>query len=425
MSNPDKHKPLSPEELFKLLDNTSDKASDFDELDDFEKEALEGFSAHSDSQKAKDLTDELNLAISKKAGESNSGGTKNRIIWFSAAASIVLIIMVSVFFFNESKKDSATNIALNELKEDKAPELLIEESKAIEAKEAPGKIPDAKTATQSYELSKNVPLKDQTVLSNKNAEGESFASAMSPVETTRPTAENKADNKPTLALSEKAAKDEAKNRSDYDDLKKQETTVSDNLAIQKKEKISLEQEEVNNELQANQNIATTSSNESTRITKEENGYYKGDSDGSVAAKKRSEKEKVFSASPGSKTKQTVDAYDKSNAEPVGGNVASGPASTINTKTMSAYYTGSEIAIRDYVINYLKGKTTKQIVGKYKVMATISVNGTLKVNSLAQITREYCACEDSITEALNTMTKWNPAQEGGKKVSSVVSFIIVF
>ena len=80
MSNPDKHKPLSAEELFKLLDNTSNKAIDFDELDDFEKEALEGFSAHSDAQKAKALTDDLNFAISKKATESNKGGTKNKVI---------------------------------------------------------------------------------------------------------------------------------------------------------------------------------------------------------------------------------------------------------------------------------------------------------------------------------------------------------
>ena len=98
MSNPDKHKPLSAEELFKLLDNTSNKLNDFDEMDDFEKEALEGFSAHSDVQKAKALTDELNLVISKKASESGKGGTKNKVIWFSAAASIVLIFIVSIFF---------------------------------------------------------------------------------------------------------------------------------------------------------------------------------------------------------------------------------------------------------------------------------------------------------------------------------------
>ena len=78
MSNPDKHKPLSPEELFKLLDDTSNNASDFDELDDFEKEALEGFSAHSNSQMAKEITDELNIAISKKVNDSEKSGSKKK-----------------------------------------------------------------------------------------------------------------------------------------------------------------------------------------------------------------------------------------------------------------------------------------------------------------------------------------------------------
>jgi hypothetical protein len=72
-------------------------------LDDFEKDALEGFSAHSHAQKAKALTDELNFAISKKV-TSTSSVTKNKIIWFSAAASIVLILWFQFSFLIKLKK---------------------------------------------------------------------------------------------------------------------------------------------------------------------------------------------------------------------------------------------------------------------------------------------------------------------------------
>lgn len=426
MNNPDKHKPLSAEKLFKLLDNTSNKVSDFDELDDFEKEALEGFSVHSDSQKAKALTDELNLTISEKAAESNKVGTKNRIIWFSAAASIVLVIMLSVFFFNETKEDSATNIALNELKEDKASEPLVEESKAIEATELVKEIPDTKNSTQPNEPTQKIALKDQTVLYNKNAEGESLSGAASPIETIAAAAEYRAENKPTVSSSEKLAKDESKNRSDDNDLKQQEGIASDNIETKKKEKNNLEQEQINYELQAKQNVAKTASNETARSTKEEDNYYKADADKSVAAKKSLEKEKAASVSSGVKTKQTADAYDKSNSQPVGGNVASTPASTNDNKTMIAYYTGSELAIRDYVLNYLKEKqSTISLAGTYKIKGVISLDGKLKVSSIMQLTKVNCNCEDTITEVLNTMTKWNPAQEDGKKVSSKVEFTIAF
>ena len=131
MNNPNKHKPLSSEELFQLLDKQSNNETDFDNLDDFEKDALEGFSAYSTPDKAKELTEELNIAISKKVSE-EKGGQKNRIIWFSAAASIVLIIIVSVFFLKQTKEDSATNLALNETKESNTTPVLTEPLKQTE-----------------------------------------------------------------------------------------------------------------------------------------------------------------------------------------------------------------------------------------------------------------------------------------------------
>ena len=431
MSNPDKHKPLSAEELFKLLDNTSNKSNDFDEMDDFEKEALEGFSAHSNAQKAKALTDELNFAISKKAAESNKGGTKNKVIWFSAAASIVLVIMISVFFFTQTKEDSVTNIALNEVKKDKAPESFVEESKTIEATEVTRSTPNTKDATQSNESAQKKSLKDQTVLYDKNAEGESLAGAASPISATAPAGgEYRSENKPTALISEKAAKDESKNRSDYDidDLKQKEGIVSDNLETKKKEKATISQEQAREESLTSQTFNTVAlSNSAAAInnnkgTKEEDGYYKADAEKSVTTKKSLEKERA--------AKPVTSSYDKSSAvtETASGKTATAPSSGIVGGNISskAYYIGSELAIRDYVLEFLSKKSGSVIVtGKYKITGNVSVKGELSIITIIQISSENCHCTEQIKEALNSMTKWNPAVEDGKKVSSKVEFIVVF
>lgn len=410
MSNPDKHKPLSAEELFKLLENTSNKAIDFDELDDFEKEALEGFSAHSDAQKAKALTDDLNFAISKKATESNKGGTKYKVIWFSAAASIVLIFIVSIFFLNQSKEDSATNIALNELKKDEtAAAPLLEESKPLETT-----IENvALVADENKNANQNQLKLQETIVSRKNA-SESLAGAASGGETKVNTIDI-------------LAKDESKARSERDDRDQEKLSeeLADKVGAKKKEKNSLEQEQTNSDLKVKQNAVTFSSSElaeNTNGTKEEDSYYKADADRLAAAKKSVEKEKA--------AKPVSSSYDNSNAvtETASGKTAAVPSSAAvgGNSSSNAYYLGTELSIRDYVLEFLAKKSGSVIItGKYKITGNVSAKGELNVVTINQISSENCYCIEQIKEALNAMTKWNPALEDGKKVSSKVDFILSF
>ncbi|MBK6984672.1 MAG: hypothetical protein IPH32_07890 [Bacteroidetes bacterium] len=142
----------------------------------------------------------MNFAISKKASESNKGGAKNKIIWFSAAASIVLIFMVSIFFLNQSKEDSATNIALNELNKDEtvaAP--LLEESKPLETtiENAAPVADENKNAAQNQ-------LKLQETIVSRKITSESAAGAASGGET-------------KVNAIDVLAKDESKARSERDD----------------------------------------------------------------------------------------------------------------------------------------------------------------------------------------------------------------
>ena len=104
------------------------------------------------------------------------------------------------------------------------------------------------------------------------------------------------------------------------------------------------------------------------------------------------------------------------------------ASSVSTsgEKSKPYYTGSEIAVRDYVLLYLKTKQSLvSFAGTYKILGNVSSEGKLKIISIIQITKVNCNCENIIIEALNTMTKWNPAIEEGKNVASNVEFTLAF
>lgn len=89
-----KHTPDS-EELLKRL-NSNDSGG----LDDFEKEALEGFDSLDNTELAKNLTDSLNKKIDEKYFQKESGGTKKGMMYLSLAAGLVLVVGLSIFFMN-------------------------------------------------------------------------------------------------------------------------------------------------------------------------------------------------------------------------------------------------------------------------------------------------------------------------------------
>lgn len=401
MSNLDKHKPLSAEELFKLLEKKPNNSTDFEDMDGFEKEALEGFAAYSTPQTARTLTNELNQAISKKASDSEGKGSqKNKIIWFSAAASIVLIIIVSIFFFNQTKQNSENNIALNESKEDEKTLPQLEPAKPLE-------IVSDNTVLNEIDKAPRQ-KKSQEIVATKNAESESAAGLVMQAPITL------AENKPAFG-SEKVAKDESKNRaeSDKDDLQKPSVILTDKIDVKKKEKGNIEQEQLANGYAATQNITTTTA------TNEEVDKLTSKSDGDSDSRNTKKLEKA------SKEKS---ASDKSVANSVGfAKTTPAPSSGSTSRALNnAYYPGSELAIREFVLNYLKEKQSLvSIAGTYKITGIVSDNGKLKVISIIQTTKVNCNCENTLTEALNTMTKWNPAIERGENISSNVEFTIAF
>lgn len=104
-------------ELLKKLEQT--KPSDLnhtinkENLDDFDKEAMEGAFFYSDSNSFIEAHNSIESQINQKINETQTAKGK-RIIWFSAAASLALIIGISLFFFNKEKEESHSISLLEE-----------------------------------------------------------------------------------------------------------------------------------------------------------------------------------------------------------------------------------------------------------------------------------------------------------------------
>lgn len=385
MSNLNKHKPLSPEELFELLDKQSSNETTIDGMDDFEKEALEGFTAYSSPEKAKALTEELNRAISKKVGDVDKGSSKNKVIWFSAAASIVFFIMISVFFLYNSKEDTQTNLALNETKEEL--NIPIDKSnqspnETIVANQGPA---------QSVEVAKNEDSK--TALPT---------GAIS----VAPTNQNRAVGD----VSDYLKDDRSQKEEVVSTLQEQPITVAETSILRKKDNAANENEEFDGD--KNVNLETNSNS-----VAQGGAIYKSDADTKI---------KNESAKKSQKQKTTEKASDQEQVFTKTTITASAVSTSENSQIKKAYYNGGEEAIKEFVLNYLKQKAiTKSLVGKYKIVGLIDTKGVLKVLSITQITKEFCGCSDEIKEALNAMTRWNPAIEGTKAVTSNVDFTLSF
>lgn len=102
-----KHTPDS-DELFKRLEQ-----NDSSGLDDFEKEALEGFDSLDNVELAKDLNASLHKKIDERYFQKESGGNKRGMTYLSIAAGLVLIVGLSIFFMNimGDKKEMAMEAA--------------------------------------------------------------------------------------------------------------------------------------------------------------------------------------------------------------------------------------------------------------------------------------------------------------------------
>lgn len=110
--NSDNHRtPLSREELFRLLDASSPEQAPGDELDDFEREAFEGFSAHTTAEKAREMVQEVHQRMDESLNSEEAKRTRPKWLWYAAAASVALLIVFSGYLM--TRQAATQDLALN------------------------------------------------------------------------------------------------------------------------------------------------------------------------------------------------------------------------------------------------------------------------------------------------------------------------
>ena len=416
MNQNKKHTPLTAEELIKLLDVQSIREIDLTELDDFEKEALEGFTVHTSAETAKELMDDVQSGISKKVsttiiGSSNqdSNSKKNKIIWFSAAASLLLIVALSILFLKKSTIDLDQSIALNntDVKEENTPTPsdittatnsgIMPETKLHETKE------DVTNSNFKKQVSQDGKAVTSTLKeaeqSQKNLEGfrskskQNNHSANGMIVTG-----NGIINEPTITKQHKAF--------DF------ETVVTTDNA---KKVLADEVASV---------PASAKNEESTNVTVT---YEKSDKYNDALKEEASKQQPVATATSENKSEEGNSDRDKTEADTKAYTaITQNTSSTKPMHTVPAYYTGIEIAIKKYILAYQKKINSNQkLQGIFLIKANVLNNGTLKVTAINNVSKDYSDCKDFLKEALNNMKDWNPALKNGVKIDSDTEFILTF
>ncbi len=414
MNNQNKHKPLNPDELFKLLEersNTSDASfsnPDMNDLDDFEKEALEGFAMHTTPAKAKALMEEINTEISKKTQAKESSGRKHNIIWFSAAASLVFVISLSVFLINQTQKEQESNIALNEIKsaDEMAP-----------AKEFENKPQEAPAVTETTKEEGKEKLKQETVDITANAQR---------TEPDTKLAEEKAlEFSNTISQPAKGVSTEnntvatgtSQNQLDY--RKTDANNDMDGITLSDKTMAAGDTEGKKKEadqLTTTNGVAANYNYNNEAITTK--SLSKNTKDEAYKERAVLKKNKATEKSANVARVETAAAEMEYSAATV-------PAS-VNMPNTQGYFVGGEMSIKDQVLTYFKNKSISQTLkGTFKVMATIDEKGKLSVDTLNSVNNVCTDCIKPLKEALNSMNNWQPALQQGKAVSSKTSFTLTF
>lgn len=437
MNQNHKHTPLSPEELVKLLEHRSNNEPDLSELDDFEKEAFEGFSAHTSPIEAKKLMDEIQSDISKKASytlinEQADSSKKNKIIWFSAAASLVLIIGLSVLFIKKSDVTTAQSLALNEAKLKQEPSPTPPEITTTTATESKPEIVSAegKADKQSEKSNTNI----QQTVSNELSIATVSKGAGKSAENTGPISRGLVNKPSTKDNSTGYAYDNSVSANSKD--KNTNTDV---------EKISRESNNSNNkeqdDLSKNQSGERIVLDEVASIPASANAVTKAEEEKNISLvsekslKSKTDAKKESSKQPVSLAETNPDSYrEEANADGdrmesesrAYTTTAQNTKATKSTQNTVANYVGGEASIKDYILTYSKKiNSTKKLQGTFMIIATIKKDGTLKVISINNVSKDYSNCKDFLKEALNTMKKWNPAITNGNKVDSETQFTIIF
>jgi hypothetical protein len=429
-----KHKPLSREELFGLLETKNERALPGAELDDFEREALEGFSGHSSAEKARELTKEIDELIHEKVNEKKTSRQVTPLVWLSAAASILVLVILSFYFLTETAGSGTPDLALNN-----------KNSNGLSAQDEAPAVPPAEaseTTLPAESSGKKVVLEElqQQVV---DADTKNTVSRSADVSKT-----NKDD-----ASTEKLKGDAL----DYDQLatyalEKSASEVSYGVtpSINAKKSVDMKQKD---------GLTTTSSEKSiyTPAPIVEGQKINTSGNGAVAANHKiaqpeDDKPVTVTAVETSSKRQEDLSYEvpkfndseakqpafkkhKKEAEPDKMVVLAGTKLNTALKEEAkavpansiAYYVGGEKEVKAYVLKWLKKQNYKdsEVQGIYHARIKILADGTVNVITIESEKSGYADMAEPVKKALNDMDGWKPAMINGNASATELVIQLAF
>ncbi len=418
MNKHKKHTPLTAEELVILLDIRTNREADLSELDDFEKEALEGFEAHTSAETAKDLINEVQSDISKKVSNTTitssnqeSDSKKYKIIWFSAAASLLLIVALSILFFKKSTIDSDQSIALNETK----------------AKEKNTPTPsDETTIINTGTTSENKPLETKENATNSNFKKQVSTDGKA-VTSTLKEAEQSQKNLEGLAGKSRQANNSA------NDMIVAGNGIINEPVVTKQDKVgdfeTLETADNSKKALVDEVSSVPASNKNEESANVTVAYEKSVKYKDALKKEASKQQPATIATGAAENKSVAGNADGDRMETdtkAYTTISQNTSSNKPMQTVPAYFKGTETAIKEYILTYhKKTNSTQKLQGTFLIKAKILSNGILKVTSINNVSKDYSECKDFLKEALNSMKDWNPALKNGVKSDSDTQFMLMF
>lgn len=368
------------EQLFKHLET-----GHADGLDDFEKEALEGFESLNNTELSKKLHTDLNTEIEEVYF--NRKSKKNVPLYFSLAAGLLLVVGLSIFLYqylNTQKHDLALNnsIESKEVLPDinsalKPAEVMSEEPKAVaEKQDLPNNPDNSRAATR---LNKSGPGTDDFKLTEEDKNQDLVFN--------KTNSSSEQEKSLSLQKEEKPAPQKSETRDDNQD----EAVVYDNAAK-----------------------SAGSSNKDSRKNDADIKPNEESARSSTSTKKAKVKE------PSAATKSSAPTSPSAGAarEEAAGDFSENKQNTIGQGS------GSELFVSEK--KYIKAEIEKNTILNNTVsafVARLSINEKGKITKVKfiSVTEDCKKCRAELEKILLDMPSWPVKQENGKPVKQQIDY----
>jgi len=393
-----KNTPNSDELLKRLESNDSGG------LDDFEKEALEGFASLENPALAKSLNNKLNAQIDEVYFEKKSG--KGTFFYLSMAAGLVIVVGLSVLFytfFTNGKQELALN---NE--NDKTEQLPGQPSPALESNEPNNAAPEEESSKENPASGSSHDLKQETENETRR-ENQMVSTKSTANKNEQSTDDAKASDKDQLTRN---------NREESNAPAPVTALAEEQKEVFKAEKVS--EKEAPSKPSEDKGLADAKPRSTVPIGGPKKKAAIGESD---SRKERSKSEGEALATEDKTEDNLAKVNNVPASQAAGAGLISGKKDESSVLAQPVFINKNYSKAQDYIKSEIdKNATLKNNVKEFKAKLTINENGKVsKVKFLTDLSN--CNnCEKELENILLNMPNWQAATQEGKKVKESIHFV---